>query len=190
MIGGRCGIALLAFALPVLPAVVVAHPYIVGSEVEPGEHFEGKLVLTHDCNNQPTVEVVLRMPREATHIEADSPKGWKSSVDPAKGEIVWQGDPTPDRMELGVSFEVPQVAEGTKLYIPVVQRCTGGEVQRWVEMPDAEKKQEDLGFPAAFVIVGKKAGLPEGEEAADEAAAGGGHKHHHQGHHGDKKPSQ
>ena len=40
MIGRQYGIAFLAFVLPVLPVAALAHPYIVGSEVEPGKHFE------------------------------------------------------------------------------------------------------------------------------------------------------
>ncbi len=136
--------------------------------MEPGQRFHGELQITHNCFGQPTVEVTIRLPAGAKNIEGSSAPEWRSKVDEAKGEVIWHGGPEEGRVTLPFAFDVPALAQGQAVYFPVVQRCTGGEVHRWVEIPAAGQTHDDLGFPAAVAVIGNKLALPEGEMADDD----------------------
>lgn len=174
-------------ALALVPALVLlatgaaAHPYLVGDAIQPGERFNGKLEITHNCNGQPTVEVILRLPKGAASIEAPVVAGWEAHVEAAKGEIAWRGGSAPEKAEFPFGFVVPQLAAGNTVYFPVVQRCAADEVHRWVEIPAAGQDHHDVAFPAAYAVVGEELRLPEGETASDDDHQHGAHdaaEHH------------
>jgi uncharacterized protein YcnI len=64
-------------------------------------------------------------------------------------EIAWTGGNLPDNFydEFVFRVRVTSFEPGTKIYLPVVQEC-GSAVDRWIEIPEAGKSEDDYEYPA------------------------------------------
>jgi uncharacterized protein YcnI len=71
-------------------------------------------------------------------------------------EIIWSGgnlaDDEYDEFVLRgtVAKELPL---GTRVYVPIVQECTDGASERWIEIPAAGKSSDDYEKPAPYFDV-------------------------------------
>ncbi len=66
-------------------------------------------------------------------------------------EVVWSGGRLPDDQYDEFVFRAylsNDLKPETMLYVPVVQECEGGGVERWIEIPAAGKVADDYKFPA------------------------------------------
>ena len=69
-------------------------------------------------------------------------------------EIDWIGGNLPDDFYDEFVLRGTLAADltaGGMLYVPVVQECEGGAVERWIEIPQAGQSEEDLETPAPGV---------------------------------------
>jgi periplasmic copper chaperone A len=147
-------------------AHVTAHP----AAGEANNFFETKFQVPHGCDGAATIAVRIKIPDGVTTVKAQMKPGWNVSIKmrkldpPMKGEggqtltetvdeVDWQGGPLPDNLyeEFGLVMKLPATA-GQTLYFPVVQECQPG-VHRWINIPAACQKWNEVREPAPFVLV-------------------------------------
>ena len=71
-------------------------------------------------------------------------------------EIVWSGGSLADDEYDEFVFRATvakEISSGTRLYVPVVQECTDGVAERWIEIPVAGKTSDDYDTPAPYVEI-------------------------------------
>ena len=77
------------------------------------------------------------------------------------GEIAWTGGNLPDAWydEFVFRAALTDFPVGSSVYFPVVQECTDGKVERWIDIPAAGQSDDDLETPApGLSMTEKKAG--------------------------------
>jgi uncharacterized protein YcnI len=162
------GAALLALGLAV-PAS--AHITFENKEVVAGTTAKFVLRVSHGCAGAPTTRVRLQLPEALRGAKPQPKPGWElaitqrpTGVQAAGGhgdavgeeaaEIAWSGrleDAHYDEFAFRAVI-APQTPAG-RLYIPVVQECAGGAVERWIERPPAGGSADQLQFPAPAVRI-------------------------------------
>ena len=71
-------------------------------------------------------------------------------------EIVWSGGSLADDEYDEFVFRATVAKElplGTRIFMPVVQECIDGAVERWIEIPAAGKNSDDYETPAPYFDV-------------------------------------
>ena len=156
--------ALLVAAAGAAHAHVTANP----NEAPANGYFRTALRIGHGCAGSPTIAVRVKIPDGVTAVKPQVKPGWTVEIkmrtldkpaDAGHGrtvgetvdEIAWRGGPLPDAHfdEFGLSMRLPAKA-GQTVYFPLVQECEQG-VHRWIEIPAAGQKWDDLREPAPFI---------------------------------------
>jgi uncharacterized protein YcnI len=155
-------------SLAAVPAFahVTAHP----DSGVPDSFFETKFQVPHGCGGSSTVAVRIKIPADIASVKAQMKPGWKVSIKMRKldkpmtgeggqtitetvDEVDWQGGPLPDNLydEFGLVMKLPS-GSGRTIYFPVVQECQQG-ANRWINIPAAGQKWNEVREPAPFVIL-------------------------------------
>jgi uncharacterized protein YcnI len=182
-----------------LPAAAQAHVTANPGQAPAGGYAKFDFRVPHGCEGKPTTAVTVRLPAGATSVKPQEVAGWRISTETGKlpqpveqhgetitegvREVTWRGGPLPDEhmQEFGLSLKLPDTAnEGQTLYFPTVARCTGGAVERWIQMPSAGENPEELDFPAPAVVLtaaedehggGASAGGTDSQDSRSEGTA-------------------
>jgi uncharacterized protein YcnI len=162
-------LATMAMGL-VMPAS--AHITFENEEVAPGETVKFVLRLPHGCSGKATTGVRIAIPAELTSAKPQPKPGWtlaivtddvhKVSVEATHAhgdgatikEISWRGGKLDDAYydEFVFRATVSKTAANA-IFVPIVQECEGGSVDRWIEIPAAGGVSDDLKYPAPSVRV-------------------------------------
>ena len=163
-------LVLTAFAASALATgAAIAHVTISPTSAPAGSYFFSTFTVPHGCDGSPTVTLRVKMPEGITSVKPQVKTGWTIDIktrkldQPIKGEggqvitegvdeIDWHGGPLPDNEydTFGVMMKLPNAAQ--TLYFPAVQECQKG-THRWIEIPAAGQKREDLREPAPMLKV-------------------------------------
>jgi uncharacterized protein YcnI len=154
---------LIGLAFPAL-AHITAHP----DSSDAGSYFNTAFTVPHGCDGSATVALRIKIPDGVTAVKPQMKPGWNVTIKTRKldpplkaehgrtisetvDEVEWRGGPLPDTLyeTFGMVMKLPDVA-GRTLYFPVVQECQQG-THRWIEIPAAGQRWNDLREPAPFV---------------------------------------
>lgn len=156
--------ALLALA-SALPAA--AHVGLMPGDLAPGTTLEAQVVLAHGCgpdgtipasdeDASPTAAVTVEVP-DGLGLTAQAVEGWDlSTTTDDAGRTVearWVSEVpagVAGSVFLDVTLDAADLADGTDLWLPVVQTCVDGERMRWT-LPDGQERDGEL--PATWVSV-------------------------------------
>ncbi|WP_113015191.1 DUF1775 domain-containing protein [Rhizobium sp. BK379] len=149
-----------------------AHITLEQTEAVSGKAYKAVLRVGHGCEGKATVRIRVKIPEGLLSAKPMPKVGWtvekirgtyEKSYDlygkPVKEgltEIVWQGGQLADDeydefvFRATVAKELPAA---TRIYVPVVQECTEGAVERWIDIPAAGKTSDDYETPAPFFDV-------------------------------------
>jgi uncharacterized protein YcnI len=153
-------------ALLALPAwVAQAHVTLETRQAPADGYYKAVLRVPHGCKDSPTVRLRVRIPEGVSGVKPQPKPGWKLEITRAKlatplddghggkiaegvAEVAWSGGSLPDEHydEFAMRVKLPD-RPGATLYFPVVQECKQG-VHRWIEIPAAEQRADDLKEPA------------------------------------------
>lgn len=167
-------ISLFTLAAAGLAQTASAHITLEGEQAAADSSYKAVLRVPHGCEGAATTAVRVQIP-EGLIVAKPMPKaGWTIELkegdyaksydyfgDPVpKGvtEIAWTGGNLPDKFydEFVFRVRVTGFAPGTKVYLPVVQEC-GSATDRWIEIPEAGKSEDDYEYPApGFIVIEKK----------------------------------
>jgi uncharacterized protein YcnI len=133
-------------------------------EAVAGTSFKLVLRVPHGCGGAATTRIRVRVPAVFTSAKPQPKPGWTTETVArtpvehtgsigheqagAPQEIAWSG-----RLEEGAYDEFAlwvatgKTQEPTTVHVPVVQEC-GNAVERWIEVPAAGGKADDLKSPA------------------------------------------
>jgi uncharacterized protein YcnI len=159
---------LLASALLAAAGSAYAHVTASPSEAPADAYFRTALRIGHGCAGAATTAVRVKIPDGVLAVRPQAKPGWTIDVklrklDPPASlghgrtasetvdEIAWRGGKLSDAHfdEFGLSMRMPAKA-GATLYFPVVQEFEQG-VHRWIEIPAAGQKWNDLKEPAPYI---------------------------------------
>lgn len=147
----------LALAGAAGAAVLFALPTAAGAHVNAsGVTVDGTTTVTltfdHGCEGNPTTSLRVLLPDGATSIEPQDPAGWTSAV--SGTEVAWTGGEIANGARgtfvLTASLVEP---EGSTVFLPTVQGCTGGTEEAWID------KSDDPGADAAAPRITAGAGV-------------------------------
>lgn len=149
-----------------------AHITLEQSQALSGKAYKAVLRVGHGCDGDSTVKIRVKIPEGMLSAKPMPKPGWSTEkvhaayeqsydlhgkpVKEGVQEIVWSGGSLADDdydefvFRATVAKEVPV---GTKMYVPVVQECTNGAVERWIEIPAAGKSSDDYESPAPYFEV-------------------------------------
>jgi periplasmic copper chaperone A len=164
---------MLAATLAVCGAgVASAHITLEQSQGTSGKAYKAVLRVGHGCEGKPTIKIRVKVPEGLLSAKPMPKTGWpteklnasyEKSYDlygkPVKegvSEIVWSGGSLADDEYDEFVFRATVAKElplGTRVYVPVVQECTDGAVERWIEIPAAGKNSDDYETPAPYFDV-------------------------------------
>lgn len=155
--------------------VCFAHITLETKEAPAGSTYKAVMRVPHGCDGSPTVAVRVKIPEGVVNVKPMPKPGW--TVDTKKGkyaktyegsegatltegvlELSWSGGKLPHDYYDEFVFRAIITADlpaGKPIYFPVVQECEKG-VERWIEIPAAGQKLDDLKFPAAELLVTPK----------------------------------
>jgi len=149
-----------------------AHITLEQTEAVSGKAYKAVLRVGHGCEGKATVRIRVKIPEGLLSAKPMPKVGWtvekirgtyEKSYDlygkPVKEgltEIVWQGGQLADDEYDEFAFRATVAKElpaATRIYVPVVQECTEGAVERWIDIPAAGKTSDDYETPAPFFDV-------------------------------------
>ncbi|NKL03287.1 DUF1775 domain-containing protein [Rhizobium leguminosarum bv. viciae] len=150
--------------------VANAHATLEQSQATSGKVYKAVVRIGHGCEGKATIKVRIKVPEGL--VSAKPMPRWTiekikgsyknaydlhgTSVKEGTTEIVFSGSSLADDeydefvVRGTVAKELPV---GTRVYVPVVQECTGGAAERWIEIPAAGKTSDDYEAPAPFFDV-------------------------------------
>ena len=156
-----------AMALLAASAPAFAHVTLETQEAPVGGTYKAVLRVPHGCEGSPTVKIRVQIPEGVIAVKPMPKPGW--TLETTKGkyekaydyygtptaegvtEVSWSGgkllDEHYDEFVLR-AYLTADLKPETTLYVPVVQECEGGAVERWIEIPAAGKAADDYKFPA------------------------------------------
>ncbi|TCM69279.1 YcnI family protein [Rhizobium sp. BK068] len=159
-----------------IPAITVAalsvssasaHVTLESQEAAIGSSYKAVFRVPHGCDGKSTVKVRVQIPEGVIAVKPQPKAGW--TLEKVKGkyakaydyygtpttegvkEIIWSGGNLPDDEydEFVLrGYLTEDLKADSKLYFPVVQECTDGAVDRWIEIPEAGKSADDYETPA------------------------------------------
>jgi periplasmic copper chaperone A len=158
-IGGNC----------LLAAAALAHVTLATKEAPVGAEYKAVFRVGHGCKGSPTVKLTVEIPAGVIAVKPQPKPGWqieitrgpydrpyqqfRSQVVEGVKVVTWSGGSLPDAHydEFALIGHLDKDLEpGTMLYFPVTQTCEHG-VERWVEIPAADKTSRDYRAPAPAV---------------------------------------
>jgi len=179
-----------AGALVLLAAPAGAHVSPDQEEVAAGGRATVNFATSHGCEEAPTNAMVFEIPEQIISVNPVVHPGWDIEIemeDLAEPVEAAHGDPITERTKtvtfraqdgneltnglrdaFGISFQVPEDAEGETLFFKVLQQCPDGGENPWIEEYTGEGEEPE--HPAPVVLVGP-AEPEEGEEVAAEPAS-------------------
>jgi uncharacterized protein YcnI len=149
--------ALLAL-VTALPAT--AHVGVMPGDIAPGTTLDARIVLAHGCgpdgtvpgsdaDASPTEAVTVEVP-DGLGLTAREVDGWElTTTTDATGRTVearWEAQApagVTGSVFLDVTLDAAGLADGTDLWLPVVQSCVDGERMLWT-LPDGEERDGRL----------------------------------------------
>jgi periplasmic copper chaperone A len=150
------GAATACVAVLTLPQAASAHPWLDVDQANPGQVYKAKLHVPHGCDTASTISLVVRTPEGVDNVEAAASGAWKVTATKKGsvyeiayegGEVAWDQDG-----QFEFSMRIGDL-KPSRLYIPVIQKCKGGDSNRWIETPTNGKTENELDWPAAFLDV-------------------------------------
>jgi uncharacterized protein YcnI len=161
--------------LPLITAAVLAlgasqalaHVTLETQAASVGSTYKAVARVPHGCKGAATTKVRVQIPEGVIAVKPMPKAGW--SLDTVKGkydkaydyygtptsegvkEVVWSGGKLLDEHYDEFVFRAyltTDLKPDTTLYVPIVQECEGGAVERWIEIPAAGKVSDDYKFPA------------------------------------------
>ena len=167
---------LLSGALGVLflsTSVASAHVSLAQPDAVPGSTYKAVLQVGHGCAGSPTVKLRVQIPEGVINVKPQPKPGW--TLETVKGaygksydlwgakvsegvkELVWSGGSLPDHFYDEFAFRafLTNDLPAGPLYFPVVQECEKGS-ERWIEIPEAGKSDDDYESPAPAVTLSPK----------------------------------
>ena len=160
---------LAALAAPAAPAA--AHVTADPPQAVAGSHVRVALRVPHGCAGAATTGIAVEIPDGVYGVKPMPKPGWRLVLEhrrPLAGpavprphgraleegdrvvsRILWEGGTLADEHydEFVLLLQAPEEPGGT-LVLPVVQHCTGGRSEAWVERPAAGQAAHDLPRPA------------------------------------------
>ena len=159
----------------VISTACLAHITLENRQAPAGSTYKAVLRVPHGCEGSPTVAVRVRIPEGVYNVKPMPKPGW--TIETKKGkyakpyegghdakvsegvlELNWTGGKLPDDNYDEFVFRAALAGDlpaGKPIYFPVVAECEKG-VERWIEIPAAGKKLDDLQFPAAELMITPK----------------------------------
>ncbi|MGV4796636.1 YcnI family protein [Rhizobium sp. F40D2] len=149
-----------------------AHITLEQNQAPSGKAYKAILRVGHGCDGKATIKIRVKIPEgllsakpmpkpgwSVEKVEAAYEKGYDLYGKPVKegvGEITWSGGNLADDEYDEFVFRATvakEIAPGTRIYVPIVQECTDGAVERWIEVPAAGKSSDDYETPAPYFDV-------------------------------------
>jgi uncharacterized protein YcnI len=165
---------ILGAACALASTTCLAHITLENREAPAGSTYKAVLRVPHGCEGSPTVAVRVKIPEGVFNVKPMPKPGWTieakkgkyaKSYDAGHGgmtegvlELSWSGGKLPDDNYDEFVFRAALAGDlpaGKPIYFPVVAECEKG-VERWIEIPAAGKKLDDLQFPAAELMITPK----------------------------------
>lgn len=154
----------------------LAHVSLENPEAQIGSTYKAVLRVPHGCDGKPTTKLRVQIPEGVIAIKPMPKAGWKldkvrskyeqsydyygKATDEGVTEVVWSnGNLADDEYDEFVfrAFLTPDLKVGKTVYFPVVQECSDGATERWIEIPAEGKNADDYEMPAPGTkIVPKK----------------------------------
>ena len=155
----------------IVAAPAFAHVTLEAQEARVGASFKAVVRVPHGCAGSATTAIRVKipdgviavkpMPKPGWSIElksgkyAKTYKNWGSDVSSGVTEVDFTGGNLPDAYydEFVVTGTVADSFKvGDVIYFPVVQEC-GTAADRWIQIPAAGQKEDDLKRPAPSLTV-------------------------------------
>lgn len=156
-------------------APAAGHAELVPWRLPPGETGGLLLMVTHGCGDEdewisaepleeePTIAVTVQVPLELDMTPV-AVEGWSlSTEDDGSGALTsatWRHDDpagTSETVQLPIDVTVADVPDGSEVWIPVIQECTGGESLEWT-LEDELRGGDQV--PAMMLSIRDDATLP------------------------------
>jgi len=160
----------LSAALALIAVPALAHVSLETQSAPVGSTYKAVLRVPHGCKGAATIKVRVQIPEGVIAVKPMPKPGW--TLETVKGkfeksydyygtptaegvkEVAWTGgkllDEHYDEFVLR-GYLTKDLKADTTLYVPVVQECEGGGVERWIEIPAAGKSADDYKYPAPGV---------------------------------------
>lgn len=161
-------IIFIAAAFAALGATqALAHVTLETQTASVGSTYKAVARVPHGCQGAATTKVRVQIPEGVIAVKPMPKAGW--TLETVKGkydraydyygtptsegvkEVVWSGGKLLDEHYDEFVFRAyltTALKPETTLYVPIVQECEGGGVERWIEIPAAGKVSDDYKFPA------------------------------------------
>lgn len=163
----------IAFAMTICAAVTAdAHITLEQGQALSGKAYKAVLRVGHGCEGKATIKIRVKIPEGLLSAKPMPKSGW--SVEKVNGayeksydlygkpvkegvdEITWSGGTLADDEYDEFVFRATvakEISPGSRIYVPVVQECTEGAIERWIEVPAAGKSSDDYDTPAPYFDV-------------------------------------
>lgn len=149
-----------------------AHATLEQAQGISGKTYKAVVRIGHGCEGKPTLKVRVKVPEGLLSAKPMPKAGW--TVEKIKGsyeksydlygkpvkegltEIIWSGGNLADDEYDEFVFRGTVAKElplGTRVYVPIVQECTDGASEHWIEIPAAGKSSDDYEKPAPYFDV-------------------------------------
>lgn len=144
-----------------------AHVTLENQQAPVSSTYKAVFRVGHGCEGKPTIKVRVQIPEGVISVKPQPKTGW--TLEKVKGkyaksydyygtptsegmkEIVWSGgnlaDDEYDEFVLR-GYLTGDLKPDTTLYFPVVQECTDGAAEHWIEIPAEGKSADDYESPA------------------------------------------
>lgn len=164
-------IIFIAAAFAALGATqALAHVTLETQTASVGSTYKAVARVPHGCKGAATTKVRVQIPEGVIAVKPMPKAGW--TLETVKGkydraydnygtptsegvkEVVWSGGKLLDEHYDEFVFRAyltTDLKPDVTLYVPIVQECEGGGVERWIEIPAAGKVSDDYKFPAPGV---------------------------------------
>lgn len=147
-----------------------AHVTLETSQAPVASSYKAIFRVPHGCDGKTTTRIRVQIPEGVIAVKPQPKPGW--TLDKVKGkyeksydyygtpttegvkELSWSGGNLPDDEYdefVARVYLSGDLKPGTTLYFPVVQECTDGAAERWIEIPEAGKNADDYETPAPGV---------------------------------------
>ena len=159
--GALATAALLALAGPAL-----AHTTLEAQQAPVASTYKAVLRVGHGCEGAPTLKLRVRIPDGVISVKPMPKPGWEmetvkapygktynyydTALSEGVREIVWTGKLLDEHYDEFVfrAYLTDSLKPDAMLYFPVVQECSGGKADRWIEIPAEGKSADDYRYPA------------------------------------------
>lgn len=161
---------LSAAALCALAGAAHAHATFEVSEAAVNTTYKAVLRVPHGCDGEATLKVRVRIPEGMIAVKPQPKAGWTletmtgpyarpytlwgSEVTEGVLEIVWTGELLDAHYDEFIfrGRLTDALPVGETLYVPTVQECAT-KAERWIEIPAAGQKADDLAYPAPGILL-------------------------------------